>query len=227
MTLCTSNFCNSAAFVLRICYSCTGIKRTSKCHNIGPKNNLQLTSYCPHRMDHRNGISCYTMLFPNQTIHRGCISTLSRDAHAECHESLNKNCFICEGDRCNKVKYFQDKCFKCVDCSEINRVVYQRQCDVLSSPLKRGCFTWRSLNGKRRRGCVGELTAFDFRICRKHPDLCKICKGDGCNSLQGEVNRSLKKDLKEPAAIQSAYHRKDASAALLIVMLFMLGLGCG
>lgn len=185
---CDSHFCNSKGYALRRCLSCEGTELDSVCHRMGA-DAVQLMDDCETVPGQMEASQCFTLYLNDTTIFRGCHIQMKDRFVDVCKKHLDKFCFICHTDACNKMKLWQEKCFNCMqNCTRMNgtvvepRVKTATRCRNISTDDKNGCFITR-IDEKQdyRQGCVADMMTEEYKTCLVDKENCEICTGGSCN----------------------------------------------
>lgn len=146
--------------------------------------------------------SCYTQMFGEFVIAKGCLSDLppSNPLYEDCMQS-SSNCPTCSTPDCNKGK---TSCFKCnsaddADCSEIASLKnYETECEA-------ECVTKLDDEGYTVRGCIEDFPEFDKENC-KSSDRCQVCTDKNCNNAilpENEVLRCFQCEGSDSACLEA------------------------
>lgn len=125
---------------------------------------------------------CYLWQAEELVAQRGCISELERDDRYECDRSRS-TCKKCFGDKCNLKVNFQ-KCYVCdsvvdgEDCLTSPRSIGDETCPNYTDH----CYM-KVVDGRVKRGCVGDKTVPSVDICDENPETCEHCSAENpCNN---------------------------------------------
>lgn len=141
--------------------------------------------------------SCFARLTEENTVERGCVSSLD-DAHfKDCVLSNDKNCFVCSEEGCNiddikpeigpeeLVGIWQDlpvNCYYCKgDACKPEGFWTLKSC---SENKFQTCITVFGSSGEVvERGCSDTVKTSQGSYCTANPEKCVKCKSNGCNTF--------------------------------------------
>lgn len=213
LSYCDSHFCNSNGYALRRCLSCEGTDADSVCHRMGA-DAVQLMDDCETVPGQMEASQCFTLYLNKTTIFRGCHVQMPEKLVDFCKKHLDKFCFVCATDACNKMKLWQEKCFNCMqNCTKMNgtaeepRVRMATSCGSISTDDRNGCFITRIDEEQQvRQGCVADMTSEEYKTCLGDTENCEICTGGSCNY-------ELKKLRKKPKLFMGGFLEGDIENA--------------
>ncbi|XP_023165417.2 keratin-associated protein 5-4 [Drosophila hydei] len=171
------NGCNNRPYsrVLGSCYKCNDADKCLLQQEAGKE------SACAPAVYTQNENSCYTQLFNNGSVGRGCTNELADGCET------TQNCNACTGDNCNvNIATFQ--CLICrsdyyAPCRQAKVQPENCPASSLTGPQAMKCFSgeW---DGVVVRGCLSEASALMQYQCTAEADTrCQTCTGLGCNRL--------------------------------------------
>lgn len=168
-TKCSSNNCNSDT-VRRgnKCYQCEGISCFAELNY--PADIVDCTS------------KCYIGLNSKGETVRGCASKFENSTLCDQSKDESGNCFVCEGDYCNEIKYpvkNRLSCYKCTSgCEPTNDLI--EFCEI-SGESERCVTAFDSNNTVIERGCSTTLKVKKY--CSQNYKNCIECSGPNCNKI--------------------------------------------
>ncbi|KAH8263549.1 hypothetical protein KR044_010494, partial [Drosophila immigrans] len=179
----TENGCNNRTYNVELnkCIKCSD---ADKC--FGAQNAADAVA-CAGSNFTQTADNCYTQVFDNGTVSRGCVSELQGACDAQ------SDCSDCAGEACNtQVGTFT--CYVCrsdnyPDCRNMKGVGYLPCTNTsLTSPESKQCYSgeW---DGIVVRGCLIDLgAAMTYQCYNNADDRCDICSGINCNTEVEKYN---------------------------------------
>lgn len=141
---------------------------------------------------------CFARLTEENTVERGCVSSLDAAHFKDCVLQNDKNCFVCSEEGCNThdikpvtgpedlVGVWQDlplNCYHCVgtDVCKPDGSWILKSC---SANKYQTCTTVFGQTGEViSRGCSDTVKSSHNNYCTENPDECPKCKSNGCNTF--------------------------------------------
>uniref|UniRef100_A0A182PPI5 DUF753 domain-containing protein n=1 Tax=Anopheles epiroticus TaxID=199890 RepID=A0A182PPI5_9DIPT len=160
--VCSEIGCNDAPIPYHLqCFQCEG------CTSISEEN----VNYCSNERATR----CFTLLVDSEsgpkTLIRGCDTD---ETFADC--TIDRNCEICEGDRCNGAPQTVTRfCDQCEGVEECEQVTSPPSCQ--NTAFTNRCYLYSDGERALQKGCLLDLEPAEAEACYDPTDTrCSICK---------------------------------------------------
>ncbi|XP_060666160.1 major surface-labeled trophozoite antigen 417 [Drosophila nasuta] len=176
------NGCNNRTYesVLNKCIKCSNDDTCLNAQNAADAQNCASSNYT------LTAASCYTQLFDNGTVARGCVNELTETCDTE------NDCKECSTDACNT----EEGTFTCYVCRSDNDPGCRTMTNIPPSPCINTSLTStdskQCLSGEWDgiviRGCLIDASEVMKFQCVYDDDRCIACKGANCNNNTEKYN---------------------------------------
>lgn len=174
---CTGNDCNAKPSFAK-CRSCSSKDGVTCIRNAAAVP----AKVCKDYMD-----ECFTHV-AGDVVTRGCLREMTTTINNYTNDCQNPDvCAKCsDQDFCNVKLVDGEFCLTCdtetdANCRSNVSISMRTQCPLTVNKL--GCYRFEDDGGALvKRGCVGNVTAYEREMCRRNGDSCKTCLGNDCNA---------------------------------------------